>query len=99
MNQLVLMPYRSNSLSIRGIPTSPANTPRWMSLGESSPPYEPSQPATASTSTPRQIWMSLGMGNSPFVACGESDAVECVVHAGDGVGQGGLVGGAPVALA
>ena len=52
MNQVVLMPNRSNRRSRRGEPTSPANMPRDISHGLSSPPYEPSQPATASTSTP-----------------------------------------------
>ena len=46
------MSYLANSLTRRGTPTSPANSPREMSSGESSPPYEPSQPATASTSIP-----------------------------------------------
>src|SRR6478609_934335 len=53
INQVVLMPSRANSFSRRGLPTSPAKRPREMSSGESSPPYEPSQPATASTSTPK----------------------------------------------
>jgi hypothetical protein len=55
MNQVVGICSRSNNVTSRGVPTSPANIPRWMSLGESCPPYEPSQPATASTSTPIQI--------------------------------------------
>ncbi len=38
MNQVVLMPQRSNSFSSRGDPTSPENIPREMSQGESSPP-------------------------------------------------------------
>lgn len=42
INHVVLMPYLSNNLSRRGLPTSPANMPRLMSPGESSPPYEPS---------------------------------------------------------
>ena len=46
-------PSLSNNRTMRGKPTSPANSPRLMSQGESSPPYEPSQPATASTSTPK----------------------------------------------
>ena len=37
-NQLVLMPKRVNSSSSRGVPTSPANRPREMSAGKSSPP-------------------------------------------------------------
>lgn len=39
------------SFSIRWTPTVPAKRPRDMSDVESSPPYEPSQPATASMST------------------------------------------------
>src|SRR5215212_3489944 len=53
MNHVVLMPSRANNFRRRGLPTSPAKRPREMSSGESSPPYEPSQPATASTSTPK----------------------------------------------
>ena len=60
MNQVVFMSYLSNSFSRRGVPTSPANRPREMSSGESSPPYEPSQPATASTSTPIRAEDLLG---------------------------------------
>ena len=52
MNQEVRMPNLSKSRTMRGTPTSPAKRPREMSQGESSPPYEPSQPATASTSIP-----------------------------------------------
>jgi hypothetical protein len=52
MNQVALILYFSKSLSIRRVPIVPANIPREMSEVESSPPYEPSQPATASTSTP-----------------------------------------------
>ncbi len=52
MNQVVFMSYLSNIFSRRLVPTSPAKMPREMSSGESSPPYDPSQPATASTSTP-----------------------------------------------
>src|SRR5215211_6798446 len=52
MNQVVLRSYLSKSLSRRGVPTSPENIPLEMSSGESSPPYEPSQPATASMSMP-----------------------------------------------
>src|SRR5262249_19889422 len=54
MNHVVLRSYLSNSLRRRRDPTSPAKRPREMSSGESAPPYEPSQPATASTSTPMQ---------------------------------------------
>src|SRR6266545_2024674 len=61
MNQVVFRPYLSKSLSRRRVPTSPANTPREMSSGESSPPYEPSQPATASTSTPMLQKMFFAM--------------------------------------
>ena len=64
MNQLILRPYLSNSFSSRGTPTSPANSPREMSSGESSPPYEPSQPATASTSTPIEQKISFAMSTS-----------------------------------
>src|SRR5918999_1706453 len=52
MNHEVLSLYLSNSLSKRGTPTSPAKSPREISSGESSPPYEPSHPPTASTSIP-----------------------------------------------
>ena len=38
-----------------------------MSSGESSPPYEPSQPATASTSTPMQQKISFAMSPPPRV--------------------------------
>ena len=65
MNQVVLMPYRSNSFSSRGEPTSPANRPREMSQGESPPPYEPIWPATASTSTPYATKISLGIALLP----------------------------------
>ena len=34
---------------------------RWMSEGESSPPYDPSQPPTASMSTPNTAMISLGI--------------------------------------
>src|SRR6266511_1512371 len=61
MNQVVRRPYLSNSFSSRRDPTSPAKTPREMSSGESSPPYEPSQPATASTSTPMQQKISFAI--------------------------------------
>src|SRR5713101_5254625 len=60
-NQVVLMPKRSNSRTSRGVPTSPENMPREMSSGEFSPPYEPSQPATASTSTPNAHRISLAI--------------------------------------
>src|SRR5256885_286743 len=66
MNQVVFRPYLWNSLSSRSEPTSPANMPREMSSGESSPPYEPSQPPTASTSTPNVIWISLLMSCTPI---------------------------------
>jgi hypothetical protein len=58
MNHVVLSPDRSKSRRRRGIPTSAAKTPREMSQGESSPPYDPSQPATASQCTPnaQRIW-------------------------------------------
>src|SRR5918995_1185334 len=61
MNQVVRRPYLSNSFSSRRDPTSPAKTPREMSSGESSPPYEPSQPATASTSTPIEQKISFAI--------------------------------------
>ena len=38
MNQVVFRSYLSNSFSRRRVPTSPANMPREMSSGESSPP-------------------------------------------------------------
>src|ERR1041384_7032681 len=53
MNRVALMLCALKSWRRRGVPTSPAKRPREMSSGESSPPYEPSQPATASTSTPK----------------------------------------------
>src|ERR1700728_4411210 len=61
MNQVVLIPKRSNSFSRRGLPNSPENSPREISSGESSPPYDPSQPATASTSTPNPHRISFAM--------------------------------------
>src|SRR3954447_14699083 len=54
MNQVTFIPYLLKSLISRGAPTSPANRPREMSSDEPSPPYEPSHPATASTSTPTE---------------------------------------------
>src|SRR5438105_4286266 len=54
MNHVTFIPYLSNSFRSRGEPTSPAKRPREMSSDESSPPYEPSHPATASTSTPTE---------------------------------------------
>src|SRR5881296_3943041 len=71
-NHVVLMPKRSNSLTSRGVPTSPENMPREMSSGESSPPYDPSQPATASTSTPNAHRISLAMGVSRLSECGHT---------------------------
>src|SRR5215212_4935648 len=59
MNQVVRRPYLSNILSSRGLPISPAKRPRVMSQGESSPPYDPNQPATASTSMPMQHMISF----------------------------------------
>ena len=70
MNHVVFRPYLSNSFSRRGDPTSPANMPREMSSGESSPPYEPSQPATASTSMPMQQKISFAMCSSSLVWTG-----------------------------
>src|SRR3954469_17474686 len=68
MNQVAGTSYFWKSLSRRGVPTSPENSPRWMSDGESSPPYEPSQPPTASMSTPNTHLMSLGiLGPRAFV--------------------------------
>src|SRR5713226_6923212 len=67
MNQLILRPYLSKSFSRRGTPTSPANSPREMSSGESSPPYEPSHPATASTSTPMEQKISFAIGPPSWV--------------------------------
>src|SRR4051812_38085395 len=61
MNHVVLIPRRPNSLSRRGLPTSPAKRPREISSGESSPPYEPSHPATASTSTPNPHKISFAI--------------------------------------
>src|SRR5215212_6364252 len=59
MNQVVRRPYLSNILRRRGLPISPAKRPRVMSQGESSPPYDPNQPATASTSMPMQHMISF----------------------------------------
>src|SRR5690606_41432834 len=64
MNHEAGISYFWNSFSSRGVPISPANIPRWMSEGESSPPYEPSHPPTASMSTPKTHLMSLGMSIS-----------------------------------
>ena len=44
MNHDVGIPSLSNSLTMRGTPTSPANSPREISQGESCPPYDPSRP-------------------------------------------------------
>src|SRR5437879_13736483 len=71
-NHVVLMPKRSNSLTSRGVPTSPENMPREMSSGESSPPYDPSQPATASTSTPNAHRISLSIRFSRLFECGHT---------------------------
>ena len=38
MNHVVRRPYLSKSFSSRGVPTSPAKSPREMSSGEFSPP-------------------------------------------------------------
>src|SRR5258707_9973210 len=59
MNQVVLIPHFLNSLSSLSEPTSPAKMPRVMSHGESWPPYEPSHPATASTSQPYATTISF----------------------------------------
>src|SRR5690554_844160 len=67
-NHVVLISKRSNSFTRRGTPTSPANMPREMSSGESSPPYDPSQPATASTSTPKPHNISLAMRSISWLA-------------------------------
>lgn len=47
MNHVALMLYLSKSLSRRWVPMVPAQRPLLISLVESSPPYDPSQPATA----------------------------------------------------
>src|SRR5438034_9077453 len=66
MNHVVLMRNLSKSFRRRGPPTSPAKRPREMSSGESSPPYEPSHPPTASTSMPYATLMSFVLiGVSP----------------------------------
>src|SRR5690625_2707464 len=59
VNQVARMSSRSNSVKSLGTPSSPAKMPRWMSLIESSPPYEPSQPPTASMSTPNDAKILL----------------------------------------
>src|SRR3954469_24739781 len=74
INQVVLMPSRANSFRRRGLPTSPAKRPREMSSGESSPPYEPSQPATASTSTPKPHRISFATVLLHLGAPGFSDS-------------------------
>src|SRR3954467_9937237 len=88
------MSFFANRSSSRGVPTSPANRPREMSSGESSPPYDPSQPATASTSTPNAHKISLGkvisfLGSGHVAGRGDSTAGsaagvagECVPHRG-----------------
>ena len=43
-------------------------------LLESSPPYDPSQPATASTSTPNAHRISLVMGLSRLSSCGRANS-------------------------
>lgn len=53
INHVVLISNFSKSLRRRTEPTSPAKRPREMSFALSCPPYEPSQPATASTSIPK----------------------------------------------
>src|SRR5919198_2021568 len=73
-NQVVLIPKRSKSLTSRGVPTSPENMPREMSSGEFSPPYDPSQPATASTSTPNAHRISLAMSLSRLSRGGHTNA-------------------------
>lgn len=49
--QVVFILYFSKSLSSLGTPTSAAKHPLEISPVESSPPYDPNHPATASTST------------------------------------------------
>src|SRR5699024_6599590 len=46
-NQVKGILRRCADCNRRGTPTSPANSPREISFGESSPPYEPNQPRTA----------------------------------------------------
>jgi hypothetical protein len=46
---VVVMPYFLNIFRSRGTPTSAAKHPREMSPAESSPPYDPSQPALQSS--------------------------------------------------
>src|SRR3954452_13286821 len=80
INQVVLTPSRANSFSRRGLPTSPAKRPREMSSGESSPPYEPSQPATASTSTPKPHRISFATVLLHLGAPGFSDSATLQPH-------------------
>jgi hypothetical protein len=54
MNHVVLMSYFANSFKRRCVPIVPAKRPRLMSLVLSSPPYEPSHPATASENSYRR---------------------------------------------
>ena len=61
MNHVALMLYLSKSFNILRVPCVPAQRPREMSLAESSPPYEPSQPATASMSTPYEQRIRFGI--------------------------------------
>src|SRR5690348_10674318 len=78
MNQVVRRSYLSKSLRRRREPTSPAKRPREMSSGESAPPYEPSQPATASTSMPMQQKISFAMSSSSGCLA-TSVSINCLV--------------------
>src|SRR5947207_8289485 len=69
MNQLAGMSCFWKRPSNLGVPISPANIPLWMSDGESSPPYDPSHPPTASMSTPNTAMISLGTAYLSFVDC------------------------------
>src|SRR5918999_3285441 len=66
MNHVVRRSYLSKSLSNLGVPTSPENMPLEMSSGESSPPYDPSQPATASMSMPMEQKISFSAIHPTF---------------------------------
>src|SRR4051794_39438961 len=79
MNHVVLRPCRSKSFKRRGMPISPAKRPREMSSGEFSPPYEPSQPATASTSTPNAHRISLAILKTSPVADARRDSNLCAL--------------------
>ena len=82
MNHVVRMSYLSNSFSSRRVPTSPAKTPREMSSGESSPPYEPSQPGDRVHVDADRAEDLLGH-RSPFVVCNDEPNTSVVEREGN----------------